>query len=182
MIGNIQLDPESLRVPPAGPGSHKIIEEPPTHKQPNNRLQILGFPFDLFPKLLQKVQPFPPGAKLWVCPRSCCRGCWERRYQRSSSSELLRKRHNWCFSNSQNSPSEPWNQLRGASGSSGCLWSHSKIHCFILICSSIGIGRRFWWSSWALRLCLASPCRGFHPFPSLWSFVVSEAPSGISLP
>lgn len=128
--------------------------------------------FDLLPALLPKAQPFPPGAKRSPLPRpvfaqSCCHSCWERRYQRSSLSKLLRKRHNWCFYNSQNSPSEPWNQLWKTSGSSVCLWSNFKIHYFIFICSNTLIGRWLWWSSWArrLRLCPASLCRGFHPFP-----------------
>lgn len=62
VIGNIQLDPESLRVSPAGPGSHKITEEPSAYKWPNNWLQILGFP-------LIYSQLFPPGVKGWPLPQ-----------------------------------------------------------------------------------------------------------------
>lgn len=145
------------------------------------------------PNSLEKSAAFPcwchpasPPAR--VCPQSCCHS-WERRYQRSSSSKLLRKRHNWCSSNSQNSPSEPWNQLWKASGSSACLWSNFKIHYFILICSSLIIGHWLWWSSWARRLCLASASlrRGFQPFPSLLilipaELVISKVSSVISFP
>lgn len=66
IIGNIQLDPESLHVSPAGPGSHKIIEEPSASKWPNNGLQILGFPLIYSQHSCRKRSPslLVPSARL----------------------------------------------------------------------------------------------------------------------
>lgn len=187
--GNIQLDPESLRVSPAAPGSHKIIEEPSAQKLPNNGLQILGFPLISFQHSCKKCNLAllaSPSAS--ACPQSCCHSCCQRGYQRSSSSKLLRKQHNWCFSNSQNSPSEPWHQLWKTPGSSVCLWSNFKIHYFILICSNVIIGLDFdealehESSVWPLLLFAGDSTSSPHLFFIAAELVISSISFVISLP